>query len=150
MDTSGVKSKLSADLKEAQKSRDQAKILTLRMVLSEIHNQEIDKKQDASDEDVLSVLSKEAKKHEDSIAQFKTGSRDDLVQKEEQELAIIRSYLPAQLGDAELSRIVDEAIIESGAKTASDFGAVMKVLMPKVKNRANGAQVSQMVKEKLS
>lgn len=133
----------------ALKSKDEIKVSTLRLVLSAIHNLEIAKQREATDEDALAVLSGLAKQHKDSIAQFQTGGRADLVEKEQRELAILREYLPAQLTESELRQIVDEAIADAGAKTAADFGAVMKVLMPKVKNRASGAMVSQMVKEKL-
>lgn len=150
MGSTGLKSKIANDLKTALKSKNEAKVSTLRMVLSEIHNLEIDKKREATAEDALSVLWGLAKQHADSIAQFQTGGRTDLVEKEQRELAIIREYLPAQLTEQELKQIVDAAIAEAGVKSAADFGAVMKVLMPKVKHRASGATVSQMVKEQLT
>lgn len=150
MGATGLKSKIADDLKTALKSQAAVKVSILRMVLSEIHNLEIDKKREAADEDVLLVLSSLAKQHDDSITQFQTGGRTDLVETEQRELAIIREYLPAQLTERELQPIVDESIAEAGAKTVADFGAVMKVLMPKVKNRISGATVSQMVKEKLN
>ena len=144
-----LKQKIQDDLKIALKNKDQARLSILRMLCSEIHNAEIEKRKDATDEEALAVLAGAAKKHEDSITQFKTGGRDDLVQKEQTELDIIRSYLPAQLTEPEIKALIAEAVAETQAEGPVDFGKVMKKLMPKTKGRANGQVVSALVKEQI-
>jgi hypothetical protein len=145
-----LKEKLAADLKAALKAKASRRISVLRMMLSDLHNQEIAKKQEATDSDVMKVLSSAAKKHEDSIAQFATGNRPDLVAGEREELEIIKAYLPKALSDEELDRLVGEAITDSGATEAAEFGKVMKVLMPKIAGRASGQIVSEKLKAKLN
>lgn len=119
------------------------------MINAEIKNLEIAKRSEAADEDVLKVLMSSAKKHQDSIMQFQSGNRPDLVAQETAELAIIQSYLPAQLTDAELDGLITAAISEASAGGAGDFGKVMKILMPKIQGRASGQIVSQKLKSKL-
>lgn len=142
-----LKEKISADLKDAQKNRDARRVSALRMILAAVHNQEIEKKHEATDEEVLGVLSSERKKHQDSIAQFSSGGRTDLVEQEEAELAIVKAYLPAELSEEELRAIVLEAVAALGATSAGDFGRVMKVVMGKTRGRAGGAVISNLVKE---
>lgn len=142
-----LKEKISSDLKEAQKNRDAEKVSALRMVLAAIHNQEIEKKRPASDEDVMAVLSSERKKHLDSIDQFTKGDRADLVEKERGELAIIKAYLPEELSEAELKKIVVAAVAETKSTKAADFGKVMKVVMSHARGRADGVIISKLVKD---
>ncbi len=146
----GVKEKVVSDLKEAMKQKDTRKTSVLRMISAEIKNQEIDKQKSATDEDVMRVLQSSAKKHRDSIAQFTAGNRPDLVESETEELQIIQLYLPEEMSEEELDRTIDQAVKESGASAAGDFGKVMKILMPKIAGRANGQIVSQKLKEKLT
>lgn len=141
--------RLAEDLKSAQKQGEQLRLSTLRMLKSELKYKEIEKGQPLSEEDEIQVLSASAKKREDSIAQFKQGERADLAAKEEAELKIVRSYLPKQLNQEELERLIDEAIAEVQAKGKSDLGRVMKSLMPKVKGRADGRLVNQIVTARL-
>ncbi len=141
--------RLAEDLKSAQKQGDQIRVSTLRMLKSELKYKEIEKGKPLSEEDEIQVLSTSAKKREDSIAQFKQGMRTDLAAKEEAELKIVRSYLPEQLNQEELERLIVEAIAEVQAKEKSDLGKVMKSLMPKVKGRADGRLVNQIVTAKL-
>ena len=144
-----LKEKIGSDLKTALKEKNARKISVLRMLSSDLKNLEIQNRKPATDGDVLKILASSARKHQDSIEQFRSGNRNDLVAQEEEELAIIWSYLPAQLESSEISKLIDEAIKESGAQAAADFGKVMKVLMPKIQGRASGQTVSQMLKEKL-
>ncbi len=144
-----LREKISADLQAAQKNRDASRVSALRMILAAVHNQEIEKKRAATDEDVLAVLGSERKKHQDSIAQFTEGGRADLVAAEEAELAIIKGYLPAELSAEELRNMVKEAIAATGASAAADFGHVMKAVMARAKGRADGAAISNLVKEML-
>lgn len=145
-----LKEILAADLKAALKEKASRRISVLRMLLSDIHNQEIAKKQEAADADVMKVLSGAAKKHEDSIAQFETGNRPDLVAQEREELEIIKAYLPQPLTGDEIDKLVEEAVTESGAVGVADFGKAMKVLMPKIAGRASGQIVSEKLKAKLN
>ena len=103
-----------------------------------------------TDEDITQVISKEAKKRQESIAAFKRGERADLVQKEEKELAILKTYLPEPISDEELSQIVDSQIAEVGAKDMGDIGKVMSAVLSQVKGRAEGSVVASVVKSKLS
>ncbi len=140
---------LQNDLKQAQLSRNEAKVSTLRLLLSEVKNTEIEKGS-LSDEDVSLVIQKEAKKRRESIESFKKGGREDLVQKEEIELDFLQVYLPAQLTTEELTKLVGESITELGASSIADMGQVMSLVMGKASGRADGSTVSRLVKEKLS
>lgn len=144
-----LKEELFSDLKEAMKQKHVRKTSVLRMLAADIKNFEIDKRRPASREDVLKILSSSAKKHEDSISQFTAGSRLDLAENEKAELEIIRAYLPAQLDDQTLDKIIAETITEAGALSAADFGKVMKLLMPKIAGRASGQTVSQKLKAQM-
>ncbi|NPA15621.1 MAG: GatB/YqeY domain-containing protein [Deferribacteres bacterium] len=145
----GVKEKIMADMKEAMKAKDMAKVSTLRLLLSEIKNKEIDKKGELSDEEIYALIQKAVKQRKESIEQYKSAGREDLVQKEEAELKILEAYLPEQLSEEELEKIIDEAIKEAEAATMKDMGKVMRLVMPRVKGRADGKVVNEMVKRKL-
>jgi len=147
-----LKQQLKDELKESMLSRDTEKTSVLRMLLSAIGYFEIQKGgagYEATDGDVLTVIQREVKQHKDSIEQFKRGNREDLVAKETKELAILQKYLPAQMPEEEIRRLVTEAIAQTGAAASSDMGKVMGILMPKVKGKADGGLVSQIVKEEL-
>jgi uncharacterized protein YqeY len=141
--------KLLEDLKTAQLARDEARVSTLRLLLSEIKNVEIDKGAPLSDEDIVSVVQKEVKKRKEAALGFRSGDREEQAQKEESEAAILQSYLPTQLSTDELTKIVQEAINETGATGLSDMGKVIGIVMGKVKGQAEGSAVSSIVKEKL-
>ncbi len=145
----GIKEKIMADLKEAMKSKDMDKVSTLRLLLSEIKNKEIDKRGELTDEEIYAVIQKSVKQRKESIEQYRSGGREDLVEKEQKELEILEKYLPEQLSEDELERIIDEAIKETEATTLKDLGKVMRVVMPKVKGRADGKLVNEMVRKKL-
>jgi uncharacterized protein YqeY len=108
---------------------------------------EVALKKTLSDAEVLSVISSLTKSHVDSIESFKNGGREDLVPKEEQELAILKAYLPEQLSDEELKKIVGEAVQTAAASTAKDIGKVMGVVMPKVKGKADGSRINAILKD---
>ncbi len=129
----------------AQKAGDKLKTGVLRILKSEIRYKEIDLRHLLTDEETILVLSSSVKKRKESIEEFKKGKRPDLVSKEETELAIVNSYLPAELTEAELSDIIKSTIAEVGAATNSDLGKVMKSLMPKVRGRADGKKVNALV-----
>ncbi|MBA3724528.1 MAG: GatB/YqeY domain-containing protein [Candidatus Levybacteria bacterium] len=147
-----TKAELRDELKKSMLARDSEKTSVLRMVISALGYYEIEKggaNYEATDEDVKAVLQKQAKQRRDSIEQFKAGGRDDLVQNESKELALIEAYLPAQMGEEEISKLVAEAIASTGATSAQDMGKVMGALMPKTKGKADGGLVSKIVREKL-
>lgn len=147
-----TKQQLKEELKQSMLARDEIKTSTLRMIISALGYYEIEKGgagYEATDEDVEQVLTKQAKQRRDSIEQFKAGGRDELVEKESKELTIVESYLPKQMEEEEVKKLVEEAIKETGAATASDMGKVMSALMPKVKGKADGSMVSKIVREKL-
>lgn len=137
------------DMRDAMKAREHLRVATLRMLMAAVKNTEVEKLHELSDDEVLEVIAREAKRRRESIEAFKQGGRDDLVEKESGELAVLEAYLPEKLSDEELAAMVDEAIAETGASSPKQMGEVMKVLMPKVRGRADGAQVSALVKSKL-
>ena len=120
------------------------------MLLSDIHNQEIQSKKDLTDDQVIGVLASSAKKHRDSIEQFKEGGRADLVAREEAELRIIETYLPAQLAPADVKKAVMAVVAELKPQGQKDFGKVMQAVMAKIKGQASGNLISQLVREALS
>ncbi|MBI2020816.1 GatB/YqeY domain-containing protein [Candidatus Daviesbacteria bacterium] len=140
---------IQEDLKAAQLNQDQIKVSTLRLLLSEIHNAEIAKGSQLSDEDVIAIVSRELKKRKEAAAGFRAGNREEQAQKEEAEGKILEAYLPAQLSNEELTKIVEDSINEVGAKGLADMGRVMGVVMGKVKGQADGGMVSSIVKKKL-
>lgn len=145
-----LKHKIQSDLKEAMKNRLTLAVSVLRLMLSEIHNHEIQTRKDAGDEDVFKVLTKAVKKHQDSITQFRSGGRTDLADKEQRELELIQSYLPPPLPEDELKRLVDETVRELQAAGERDLGKVISGVLAKTSGRVSGGQVSQLVKQALN
>jgi uncharacterized protein YqeY len=144
-----LRKKVFDDLKQAMKSGDTIKRDTLRMLISSVNNAEIAKQADLEESDILGVISKEVKRHQESIEAFKKGNRADLVAKEEAELAILESYLPKQLSREEVITAAKEVIAAVGAQGMGDKGKVMKELMPKLKGRADGKEINEVVTELL-
>lgn len=145
-----LQERLAEDLKDSMRKKDDIRRSTIRMVRSAVGYEEIDQHKTLDDAGVIAVLAKMVKQHQESIAEFQKGRRQDLVDKEEAELAIIRQYLPQQLSKEELAQLVNKAIAEVGAKGITDMGKVMGKLMPQVRGKADGSAVSQAVKETLS
>lgn len=141
---------IKKDLKQAQMDRDEIKVSTLRLLLSEIHNSQIQKGEDLTEEEIIQVIQREVKKRKEAIAGFRSGGREDQAQKEEKEAQVLKSYLPAQVSNEELTKLIEDAINNIGAKNLSEMGKVMAEVMGKVKGQADGGRVSQLVKEKLS
>ncbi|MDO4912279.1 MAG: GatB/YqeY domain-containing protein [Lactobacillus sp.] len=137
------------DLKTAMKEHDQVKLNTVRLIKSALMNEKIKLGHDLSDEEALQILVREKKQREESIEEFKKGNREDLIEQTKAELAIVEKYLPKQLSKEELTEIVKEAISEAQVSSVSEFGKVMKVLMPKIKGRADGKMATEIVKEQL-
>jgi uncharacterized protein len=145
----GLKETLNEDLKTSLKAGEKLKLSTIRMLLSEIKNAEIAKRGELTDEELLAVAAREARKRNEAIEEFSKGGRQDLVDKETYELSILEQYLPEQMPEDEVRRIVAETIEEVGASTPADLGKVMGSLMPKVKGKADGKKVNQLVREML-
>ncbi|MFC1577060.1 GatB/YqeY domain-containing protein [Candidatus Omnitrophota bacterium] len=147
----GLYERLESDMKTALKGRNATALSTVRMLLADIRNRAIEKKVDKlDDEGIAQVIQKHVRQHKDSIEQFKKGNRADLAEKEELELKVLNGYLPEQLSDEDLIRMIDESIKVSGAANPSDFGKVMKAVMGSTKGQADGKLVSRLVKERLS
>ena len=148
-----TKKDLQEQLKQSMLSRDELKTSVLRMLLSAINYYEIQKGgagYEATDEDVLTVIGNQAKQRKDSIEQFKAAGRQELADKEQKELELLNVYLPAQMSDEEITKLVKEAIAKTGASTMADIGKVMGTLMPSVKGKADGNLVNSIVKKELT
>lgn len=141
--------KIENDLKEAMKNRDKDRTSTLRMVKAGLHNRKIEKRAELTEEEAVAVLVSMVKQRRESIEQFEAGGRTDLADRERGELAIIQTYLPEQLGEEEVKKLVEEAVMISGASGPKEMGKVMAVLMPKVKGRADGKLVNELVRKAL-
>lgn len=141
---------IKKDLSQSLKSGEKEKTGALRFLLSEIHNAEIEKQGELTDEEILAVIRRLVKQRKESIEGFEKGGRDDLVAKEERELELLNKFLPQQMSDEELEKVIDQAIADVGAKTSADIGRVMSVVMKAVSGRAEGAKVAEMVRQKLS
>ncbi len=144
-----LQKRMTEDLKQAMKSGDTVKRDTLRMLLSSVKNAEGAKLESLDEGEVLSVISKDVKRHQESIDAFKKGNRADLVAKEEAELKILQSYLPAQMGRDEIVKAAKEAIGAVGAAGPGDKGKVMQQLMSKLKGKADGKLINDIVMELL-
>jgi uncharacterized protein YqeY len=145
-----LKEQLNESMKTAMKARDDLRLSAVRMIRSAIKNREIDQKKEMDDQGIIEILSTLAKQRRESIRMYSEGNRPDLVEKEETELAIMLSFLPAQLSSAEINELVDRIITETGAQGAKDMGRVMKALTPLTAGKADGKTVSETVKQKLA
>ena len=146
---STLKTKLEDDLKRAMRERNAQRRDVIRYIRSEIRNQEIRLQRDLEDDDAIQVLSRQAQQRRDSIEAFQSANRQDLVEKERAELEIITEYLPRQMGEDEIRALVAQTVAETGAAGPRDMGKVMSAIMPQVRGRAEGRQVSALVSEKL-
>ena len=145
-----LQEKLTADLKHAMKSGDKMRLEVLRMVRASIQNAEIAQQKTLDDPDILGIIAKEVKQHRESIAEFKKGNRQDLVDKEDAELAILLEYLPAQISREEIAAAARQVIEEVGARGPGDKGKVMQKLIPQLKGKAEGRDINDVVTELLS
>jgi uncharacterized protein len=144
-----LKERITDDMKTAMRAGDKDRLAVVRLILAGIKQREVDERITLDDAQVLAVLEKMAKQRKESIAQFESGGRADLVAKERAELTIVQSYLPAQLSDAELDALIAEAIAATGATTVKDMGKVMGLVKGKAAGRADMAVVGARIKQKL-
>lgn len=142
---STILDQLRADLGKAVKEKNAEKASTLRFFLSGLYNEQIAKQKDLTDEEIVMLIRRQVKKHDESIEAFRKGGREDLVQKEENSKKILGGFLPAQLSDEEVRKLVSDII----ATGANDFGRVMGQAIGKLKGRVDGAVVARIVKEEL-
>ncbi|WP_042145996.1 GatB/YqeY domain-containing protein [Paucisalibacillus sp. EB02] len=144
-------SQLNDDMKQAMKNKDKERLSVIRMVKASLQNESIKLgKSELSEDEDLTILSRELKQRKDSLQEFKSAGREDLVEKLEMEIKIIQEYMPEQLSDDELSVIVQETIQETGASSKKDMGKVMSAVMPKVKGKADGSKINKLVQEFLN
>lgn len=146
-----LEEKILSDYKEAMKSRDSLRITVLSCLRAEFINAALAKKKNALDDsEIIGVIKKQVKQHQDSIEQFQNGNRVDLAEKEIKELEMLKVYLPPQLSEAELKKIIDELVKSIGALGLKDMGRVMKEVMAQVGTNADNKSVSDLVKARLS
>ena len=148
----GLKEKLQADLTDAIRSRNEVVSGTVRMLLAAITNEEVAGKaaKVLTDAEIITVLSREAKKRREAVEAYTQAKRDDLASKEKAEAAVIANYLPEQLSEDEIKKLIADAIAETDAKGPAGMGLVMKVLQPKIAGKADGGMVSGLVKAALA
>lgn len=142
--------RLEDEMRSALRSRDKLRLWVVRMARAAVKNKEIEERKKLDDGAIIKVISGLVKKGEESLSYFQQANRLDLIEKQEEELRILRSFLPQQLSRGEILALVDEAIKETNALDMKDLGTVMKSLMPKTAGRADGKIVHQLVREKLS
>jgi uncharacterized protein len=145
-----VLDQLTQDMKDAMKQRDKERLSVIRMLKASLQNESIKLGKDLSDDEALTVLSRELKQRKDSLQEFEQAGREDLAEKTKSEIEVVKAYLPEPLTDEQLANVVAETIQEIGASSKADMGKVMQALMPKVKGRADGGKVSRLVQEHLS
>jgi uncharacterized protein len=148
-----LKDRIGEDIKTAMKAKDKIRLQTVRSIKKAILEKEVEVRPQGQDsltaEQEIELLSQQAKQRRDSIEQFQNAGRDDLADKESQELAIIETYLPEQVSDSELEAIIDEIIANSGATSIKDLGKVMGPAMKQLKGKADGKKIQALVKSKL-
>ncbi|MBS1270102.1 MAG: putative protein YqeY [Gammaproteobacteria bacterium] len=144
-----LKGRIGEDMKNAMRAKDTARLETIRMLRAAIQRKEMDGQATLDDEGVIAVIEKQIKQARDSIEQFKTGNRGDLVAKEQVSVEILSEYLPEPLGDEELDELIQRAISDTAAETIKDMGKVMGRLKPRIQGRADMGQVSARVKSRL-
>jgi len=145
-----LKSRITDDMKAAMRAREAARLSTIRLILAAIKQREVDERKELADAEIVGVLDKMVKQRRDSIAQFEAGNRMDLADAERAELAILETYLPQRLSEAEIDAAIDAAIARTGAAGAAGMGKVMGVLKTELAGRADLAAVSARVKARLA
>ena len=146
-----LQDKIQSELAEAMRRKDSLRLSVLRMMKTAVKNKEVEKMKPLEETEVVAVLNTLVKQRKDSVEQFRQGGREELAQKEEAEIQIIQQYLPAAASEDDIRRAIDEAFQETGASSIKDMGKVMKATLARLAGKtADGARVSQMVKEKLS
>lgn len=144
-----LKDQITSDMKEAMKAGAKERLAVIRLILAAVKQKEVDERITLDDAQLLAVLEKMLKQRRESVTQFLQGNRKDLADKEEAEIKVIQAYMPAQLSDVELDKLVTEAVAKSGAVSVKDMGKVMGILKPQVAGKADMSAVSAKIKAKL-
>lgn len=145
-----IKENLQEELKDAMRSNDPLRKTTLRMALAEIKNQEIEKREELSEPEILNILQKEVKARRETIEGAEQADREDLIAKAEAEIEVLEEFLPQPLSDDELRVLAEDVIEKVGASSMADIGAVMGQLMPQIRGKADGKDANRIVRELLS
>ena len=145
-----LKEELLSNMKEAMKSKDSVKLGAVRGVISAVKNQEIDLKKELSEEEILTIVSREVKKRKEAAVLYEKGNRPELKDKEILEMKILQSYLPEQVSEKDLRRRIQEVIDETGAEGMKDFGKIMKILVPEFKGKADNSLIKELANEYLN
>ena len=145
-----LKEKLQDDIKAAMRAKEGDKLTTLRLITAAIKQKDVDERIELTDPAVLSILEKMIKQRKDSIAQFQLGGRQDLVDKEQAELALLMAYMPAQMSEAEIAQVIETAVLQANATGPQDMGKVMALIKPLLAGKADMGLVSQMLKTRLA
>ena len=146
----GLEERLVEEMKQAMKSNEKLRLSTIRMIRTSVKNKEIELRKKLEDEEILRVIQGMLRRSEESVEQFRAGGRMDLVEKETQEMEILKSFLPKSLSQEEILKVIDETIQENQASSLKDLGKVMKSVMSKLAGKADGKLINQLVKERLS
>ena len=144
-----LKDRITEDMKNAMRAKDSERLGTIRMITSAIKQREVDERITLDDSQVLAVVEKMIKTRKESIAQFQSGGREDLVAKEQKEVELLQAYMPEQLSESELDQLIDAAVAETGATSIKDMGKVMGIVKQKAQGRADMGAVSAKIKAKL-
>ncbi|MCM3705208.1 MULTISPECIES: GatB/YqeY domain-containing protein [Bacillaceae] len=142
--------RLNEDMKQAMRNKEKEKLTVIRMIKASLQNEAIKLGEDLNEEQELTVLSREVKQRKDSLHEFEKAGREDLVEKIRTELQYVELYMPKQLSEDEVSKIVAETVAETGASSKADMGKVMAAIMPKVKGKADGSLINKLVQQHLS
>jgi uncharacterized protein YqeY len=145
-----LKDRITADMKTAMRAGEKDRLGVIRMLLAAIKQREVDERKELTDADVLAVLEKMVKQRRESVAQYESGGRQDLADKETAEIAVLSTYLPEPLSDAEIEALIDAALAETGAESLRDMGKVMGLVKSRARGRADMGAVSARVKSKLA
>lgn len=145
-----MRNQILEDLKSAMKAQDKLKLSVIRMVKSSIQMEELNKKRELTDEEVIDVISKQIKTRKDSINEFTKGGREDLIESTSKEIEILLTYLPKQLSEEEINNIIDKVFEEIKPSSPKDMGKIMKAVTPLVKGKADMGMVSSIIKNKLN
>jgi uncharacterized protein len=145
-----LKDRITEEMKNAMRAGEKERLATIRLILSAIKQREVDERIQLDDTQVLAVIEKMVKQRKESITQFESGGRADLVAKEQAEMAVLQTYLPTQMSDAEVDALIAEAVASTGAASIKDMGKVMAAVKAKAQGRADMGAVSARIKQKLS
>jgi len=144
-----LKERIQQDMKDAMRAGDKPRLAAIRLILASIKQKEVDERKDLDDAEITAVLDRMVKQRRESIGQFEKAGRNDLVEQETSELAIIREYLPEQLSQDQLHALIDDAMEQTGASSIKDMGKVMGHLKPKLQGREDMGVVSALIKARL-